>query len=98
MTAEVAVTPEAPVFPTLEQVREIVRRNSPSYWRDRPMPPELRLDDQGIGFDSVGLLEMLLDLERQLALALPPDLLLDDAMTLGGLHARLVALARTKPD
>lgn len=77
---------------TLDEVRELVRRKAPSFWQGHPIPPELRLDDAGIGFDSVSLFELLLDCERELGVTLPPDLLLDDALTVGALHEKLTRL------
>ena len=81
----------APAEITLERIAELIRRHAPSYWRDRPIDDATRLDDAGIGLDSVGLVELLVTCERELALKLPGDLLLDDALTVGGLHARLSA-------
>jgi acyl carrier protein len=78
--------------PTLDEIRELVRGRAPSFWSGREMPPDLRLDDAGIGFDSVGLFELLLACERELGIALPPDLLLDPALTIGGLHGMLARL------
>ena len=78
---------------TSELLLAVVRQHLPSYWREQPLPPELRLDDSGIGLDSVDLLELLLACERELGCVLPPDLLLDDAMTVGGLIAKLQAHA-----
>jgi acyl carrier protein len=76
-----------------EQVLAIVRRHLPSYWQGRPLSAELRLDDAGIGFDSVDLLELLVACERELGREMPPDLLLDDAMTIGDLIAKLQGAA-----
>ena len=76
-----------------ERVLAIVRRHLPSFWRDRPLAVDLRLDGAGIGFDSVDLLELLLACERDLGRELPPDLLLDDAMTVGDLIAKLQGAA-----
>lgn len=86
-----AATPAAHI--QLDQVLAIVRRHLPSYWQDRPLSPELRLDDAGIGFDSVDLLELLVACERELGREMPPDLLLDDAMTIGDLVAKLQGAA-----
>ena len=72
-----------------ERIVEQIRGQVPSFWRERPITDDLRLDDAGLGFDSVGLLELLLTCERELGVALPPDLLLDDAMTVGDLIAKL---------
>jgi acyl carrier protein len=77
----------------VEEVLAIVRRHLPSYWQDRPLSADLRLDDAGIGFDSVDLLELLVACERELGREMPPDLLLDDAMTLGDLIAKLQGAA-----
>lgn len=87
ISATASTTPVAEI--QVEQVLAIVRRHLPPYWQDRPLSPELRLDDAGIGFDSVDLLELLLACERELGREMAPDLLLDDAMTLGDLIAKL---------
>jgi acyl carrier protein len=83
--------PAGSEIPASERLLAILRQQLPSYWRERPLPPELRLDDTGVGLDSVDLLELLLACERELGCVLPPDLLLDDAMTVGGLIAKLQA-------
>lgn len=74
---------------TTEQVHALVRRHAPSFWRDRPIQDDLRLDDAGIGFDSVGLVELLVACEGELGAALPGDLLLEEGMTVGALVERL---------
>jgi acyl carrier protein len=84
--------------PTLEEVRALVRGQAPSFWKSREMPPDLRLDDSGIGFDSVGLFELLIACERELGINLPPDLLLERALTIGGLHQMLARLALPASD
>lgn len=76
-----------------ELIVDLIRRQLPSFWREREIAAELRLDDAGLGFDSVGLLELLLACERELGVVLPPDLLLDDAMTVGELIVKLRRLA-----
>lgn len=77
------------VGPSPERIEALIRRHAPSFWRERALTPDLRLDDEGIGFDSVALLELLLACERELGLSLPPDFLLDDAMTVGRLVEKL---------
>jgi acyl carrier protein len=72
-----------------ERVLEILREHLPSFWRDRPIGAELRLDDAGIGLDSVDLLELLIACERELGRQLPTDLLVDEAMTVGDLVRKL---------
>lgn len=73
------------------EFQALVRRHAPSYWRERELHGDLRLDDAGLGFDSIGLVELLVACERELGLVLPPDLLLDAGMTLGDLEAKLAA-------
>ena len=86
--------PPATMEIPLDRIRELLRRHAPSFWRDQPMPEELRLDDAGIGLDSIGLVELLLACERELGIRLPPDLLVDADMTVGRLHAKLNATVR----
>lgn len=74
-------------------VLALVRRHAPSFWSSRPIAADLRLDDAGIGFDSVDLLDLLVDCERELGLELPQDLLLDDSMTVGDLILKLQGAA-----
>jgi acyl carrier protein len=81
--------------PSAERVLALVRRRLPPFWRDRPISLEMRLDDSGIGLDSVDLLELLVACEEELGRKLPPDLLLDDEMTVGDLVARLEAATAT---
>jgi acyl carrier protein len=69
----------------------LLRKHAPSYWADQELGPELRLDDAGIGFDSVALVELLVDAEHELGQRLPPDLMLDDDLTVGGLRAKLAS-------
>ena len=76
-----------------EHVIALVRRHAPSFWSNRTISADLRLDDAGIGFDSVDLLDLLVDCERELGLELPQDLLLDDAITVGDLILKLQGAA-----
>lgn len=93
MSADLPATPPLVDEVSAERVLAIVRRHLPSYWHDQPISAELRLDDAGIGFDSVDLLELLIACERELGRELPPDLLLDDAMTVADLIAKLQGAA-----
>lgn len=72
-----------------ERVLEIVREHLPSFWRDRPIGTEMRLDEAGLGLDSVDLLELLIACEHELGRQLPTDLLVDEAMTVGDLVRKL---------
>lgn len=94
----VSTTSTAPAGEPVEEIQAehvlaIVRRHLPSYWQGRPLTAELRLDDAGIGFDSVDLLELLVACERELGREMPPDLLLDDEMTIGDLIGKLQSAA-----
>jgi acyl carrier protein len=75
--------------PSAEAVHLLVRRHAPSFWRDRPIHDGLRLDDTGIGFDSVALVELLVACESELRIPLPGDLFLEEEMTVGDLVAAL---------
>jgi acyl carrier protein len=89
MHEPLAASPAAGEELFARQVLGILRQHLPPWWKERPLALDLRLDDAGIGFDSVGLLELLLACEAALGRRLPPDLLLDDAMTVGDLIAKL---------
>ena len=69
----------------------LLRSHAPSFWRERELTDDLRLDDYGIGIDSVGLVELISACERELGLKLPADLFLDDALTVGAFRALLAA-------
>ena len=74
----------------------LVRSHAPSFWKERPLTDDLRLDDHGIGFDSVGLVELIAECERELGRKLPADVFLDDALTLGAFRALLAAAPRSR--
>ncbi len=84
-----ALAPTVTESLSAERVLEIVRAHLPSFWRDRPLLTAMRLDEAGIGLDSVDLLELLIACERELGRQLPTDLLLDEAMTVGDLVRKL---------
>jgi acyl carrier protein len=83
---------------TSDRFEALLRRHAPSYWADQDLTPELRLDDAGIGFDSVALVELLVDAEHELGQRLPPDLMLDDDLTVGGLQAKLASALSALPE
>ncbi len=97
MSSEETLGPAATATLSDAEFQALVRRHAPSYWRERELHDALRLDAAGLGFDSIGLVELLVACERELALPLPPDLLLDTGMTLGDLKAKLAeALAAAR--
>jgi acyl carrier protein len=77
--------------PVEERFEALLRRHAPSFWAERPLTDDLRLDDYGIGFDSVGLVELISECERDFGVRLPSDLFLDDALTVGAFRALLLA-------
>ena len=93
MSLDPLAIPPRPDEVSSEHVIALVRRHVPSFWANRPIAADLRLDDAGIGFDAVDLLDLLVDCERELGLELPQDLLLDDAMTVGDLIRKLQGAA-----
>jgi acyl carrier protein len=50
-----------------------------------PLSDELRLDESGLGFDSVALVELVVACERQFAVRLPAAVLRREAPTVGDL-------------
>ena len=78
------------------KVEALIRGHAPSFWRERELHDDLRLDDQGIGFDSVALVELITASERELGVRLPSDLFLDDALTVGAFRALLAAAPRAR--
>jgi acyl carrier protein len=65
-------------------IREVLRSRTPLTWRDRELPDDLRLGGQGLGLDSVSIVELMLDCEEALAISFAADLF-DGPMTVGRL-------------
>lgn len=66
-------------------VRDLVRERVPSFWAENDLADELRLDESGLGLDSVGLVELVVACERRFGVRLPAAILRQDAPTLGEL-------------
>src|SRR4026209_2423401 len=65
-------------------VRQVLRSRTPMAWRGRDLPDDLRLGGEGLGLDSVSIVELVLDCEEALAISLPPALF-DGPVTIGRL-------------
>ena len=72
---------------TAVAVRELVREFAPGTGATDPLPDELRLASGGLGFDSVRVVELLLECETRFRVSIPSDLLESDALTIGKLVA-----------
>ncbi len=74
-----------------EVVHELLRGRSPVA-RTRPaLPDDLPLGAGGLGLDSIGLVELLLDCEQRLGVGPDPALLESQPLTVGRLVASLAA-------
>lgn len=65
-------------------VRQVLRSRTPMAWRGRELPDDLDLGGEGLGLDSVSIVEVVLDCEEALAISLPAELF-DGPMTIGRL-------------
>ena len=85
MNASAPVTAPLGGDPLDAQVRALLHERLPSYWAGVPLGDELRLDESGLGFDSVALVELVVACERRFAVRLPASLLRREAPTVGEL-------------
>jgi acyl carrier protein len=65
-------------------VRQVLRSRTPIAWRGRDLSDDLRLGGEGLGLDSVSMVELVLDCEEALAISFPAALF-DGPMTIGRL-------------
>jgi acyl carrier protein len=72
---------------TAGAVRDLVREFAPATGATDPLPDELRLSSGGLGFDSVRVVELLLECEMRFRVSIPADLLETDKLTIGKLVA-----------
>ena len=75
-----------------EQVRRLLRRHAPAATTDMPLADDLALAEDGLGLDSVGLVELLLACEDVFGAGFAATVLADAPLTVG----KLVALARRR--
>jgi acyl carrier protein len=68
-----------------QEVRSLLRERLPSHWALDPLADGLRLDESGLGLDSVALVELVVACERRFAVRLPAAILRHEAPTLGEL-------------
>ena len=74
-------TPTSDVF---QQLGDVILQQAPAL-RHRALRFETPLTDEGLGLDSVGVLELLLACEARFDVSLPAERLLDDQLTVGSL-------------
>jgi acyl carrier protein len=65
-------------------VRQVLRSRTPLAWRNRELPDDLGLGAEGLGLDSVSIVELVLDCEEALAISIPAALF-DGPVTIGRL-------------
>ncbi|MCL4813367.1 MAG: acyl carrier protein [Vicinamibacteraceae bacterium] len=87
-----------PTRPADETIAAILLERLPLVSRDKPLADDTRLGAQGLGFDSVSIVEIILECEAALGIAFPATLFDDGPITVGRLkrHAaeQVTAAAR----
>ena len=73
-----------------EQVERLLRRHAPAATKGTPLAFDLALAEDGLGLDSVGLVELLLACEDLFGAGFAANVLADTPLTVGKLvaHAR----------
>ena len=71
-------------------VRRIIAARAPFRWRDVPLPDDLPLGSDGLGLDSVSMVELLLECEDALGFPVPEAIFDEGPLSVG----RLVAWVR----
>jgi acyl carrier protein len=75
--------------PVMRTLLDLVTARVPVSWRNRSVPLDVPLGSDGIGLDSIAIVELLLDCEAVLAIPFPPEIFDAGPLTL----RRLVAHA-----
>lgn len=70
-------------------VRAALRAVAPSRCAGRDLPDQLQLGSQGLGLDSIAIVEFLVRLEEELGVPFPEALLSDGPLTIGRLAEHL---------
>ena len=73
-------------------VRCLVQHYAPSHWRIEDLVDELPLMDEGIGFDSVRVVELIDACDQRFGVRIPIESLVEEKPTVGGLIQRIRAL------
>jgi acyl carrier protein len=84
---------ETPTSDVFQQLGEVIQQQAPAL-RHRALTFETPLMDEGLGLDSVGVLEVLLACEARFDIRLPAERLFDRDLTVGSL-AREIDAARS---
>jgi acyl carrier protein len=80
------------------EVRQLLRSHLPLRWRDRELPDRLALGSDGLGLDSIRLLEVVLACEEHFQVSISAEDLRVAGPTLGDLVTLIeLALARVVP-
>lgn len=81
---------------TASDVRAVIRRHVP-FGADRDLPDDLALGSEGLGLDSVAVVELLLACEQACGVRLAPDVFEGTAVTVGSLVAAVVRVRDRTP-
>lgn len=79
-----------------EAVRELVRSRAPLAQAGADLPEDLLLGTGGLGFDSIALVELLLECEQRFGSPMAAELLAGPPLTLGHLLARARATSSAR--
>jgi acyl carrier protein len=66
-------------------VRRVIAARAPLRWRGLPLPDELPLGGDGLGLDSVSMVELLLECEEALGFSVPDAIFDEGPLSVGRL-------------
>jgi acyl carrier protein len=72
-----------PRQPAVGEIRRLLLRHLPPVWSESDLADHLPLGADGLGLDSVGLVEFLLDCEKEWGLPFPAELLGQEGLSVG---------------
>ncbi len=70
-----------------QRVEALIRGRLPSTRATHRIPDELSLGAEGIGLDSIAMVELLIECETEFGITIPPGLLDPGSLTVGALVA-----------
>ncbi len=71
------------------ETRRLIRRHSTSAWRIEDLTDDLSLLKEGLGLDSLKMIELILACEKFFGMQFPADFLDGKTFTVGGLIAQI---------
>jgi acyl carrier protein len=80
-----AVVIQAGTFDVAERLRHLLRERAHRAWREQAIPDTLPLGADGLGLDSVAIVETLMECEVAFGVPFPASLFDEGALTVGRL-------------